>query len=474
MILKFLIKDYENNNNLTDYYQLQPITLDKSLNSVLFSLGMLLSTHIVTNPEMIFNYMIKIGLVRNVAYIVEKANKEEYDFSLNDMVRHCSLVDDIDLRHIMCVMTAYLRSTTERVPGIFEISPKYREELFNAKNGNYIGKYIAQLPYSCSRDSQNSKDYYEYSIYTLLATLFDMIRAMESGEEFENTLKKNAQPREYLMVLGISDSVENEENGAEDYEFNSMENDSVVKFSKVLNQWVELIKSIKKYVQPYVIAKICTRIYYAYSNVKPKAPRALKTVAEIMQECILLMFNSVIIEEFSENNPSKILPNSKTVISRKNEKKVFYENMKVVNAVSVEDIPLCKIFLTCPLFLFFIDFSDKKNDVLADFYKKITSDFDTEFYKKNAYKVLKDSEIKVKDVSSKKKGAIKKDKTANNSDKTGSQKSTENKMLKNTPKEDNADENKPTGANGADGNVDASENATVQTEGTINDSNLVN
>lgn len=409
VILKFLIEGYGTNNNLNDYYQLQPITLDKSLNGVLFSLGILLSILIHINPELIFSYMIKIGLVRNVTQILKKKTEKGYDFSVGDMVRYCALCDDMDLRHSMCVMTAYVRSASAKIPGIFEISKTNKNKLFK-QTGLSIGKYIAQLPYSCSRDAENSKDYYEYSIYTLIASVFDIVRANEAGEDFEDILRKNCQPREFLMVSGNSDDFTDTE--SKEVAEKSEENSDNINFSNVsgfydeLLRWMEFIKRLGKYIQPYVLAKICTRMYYAYSNVELKKSNTNRSVYEIMQEYIFLMFNSVIIEELAEHNPSdRPSGEGKVKINRENTIKSFYENLKAVTGhISVEDIPLCEIFLTCPFFLFFVDFSDEKNNEIVNFCNKVAGQenlsrysagkFDSEFYKNNACVFLKKSAIK--------------------------------------------------------------------------------
>ena len=207
VILKFLTENEKNTNWLNDYYQLQPVTMDKSLNNTLFTLGMVLTTRIYIKPEIIFNFMIKIGLVRNVAQIVYNArrNNDKYNFSLADMLRYSSMTDEIDLRHSMCVMTAYLRSITKKIPGLFEISKRSKNKLFQTQNKFSVGLYLAQLPYSCSRDLGNNKDYHEYSVFTLIATVYDIVLSYNSGEDFENILGKNAQPREYLMVTDFSD-----------------------------------------------------------------------------------------------------------------------------------------------------------------------------------------------------------------------------------------------------------------------------
>lgn len=426
VILKFLT---ENENWLNDYYQLQPITLDKSLNSVLFTLGMVLSTRIYRRPELIFNYMIKIGLVRNVAQIVYNAqrNNNKYNFSLTDMLRYSSMTDDIDLRHSMCVMTAYLRSITEKIPGIFEISKNAKNKLFSTKNKLSTGLYLIQLPYSCSRDSLNNKDYYEYSIFTLIATVYDIVLAYNSGEDFENILRKNAQPREYLMVSCSSENENNQDDNTEEKFLEIQNSVDVEKFRSELRNWLEFSRSLGKYIPPYVLAKVCTRMYYAYSNVKLKYGRSNRDVCELMQEYMLLMFNSVIIEELSEITSEKIMygePSFK--INRENSIEAFNENIKVlIEKVGVKEIPLCEIIITCPFLLFFIDFSSDKDKNIEEFCKKVVNHegvasrfafgkFDTEFYSNNSFKLLKDLKIKVtKGTENKTKSSIEEKQTDN-------------------------------------------------------------
>lgn len=400
VIFDFLSNCKDKKDIFADYYQLQPVALDRSLNSALFVLGMVLSRLMYTNPELIFNYMIRIGFVRNFAQLVKNNKTNNYDFSLSDMANYAALDNDIDLRHTTCVMTAYLRSATKNIPGIFKITKDNKQKLFKQKN---IGGYIAQLPYSCSRNfkTQNgkNKDNLEYSIYNLISSIFDIVRATEAGEAFEEILRKNCQPREYLMVS--DDSSSSETNSRESTEKNNEIIDlanieNISSFEDEISQWMNFIKRLGKYIQPYVLAKITTRMYYAFSN----APDKKNLVHEKMQEYILLMFNSVIIEELAEYNPlNKMFEENKVKINRENSVTVFYENLKAISSISVEDIPLCEIFITCPFFLFFIDFSNPKNSEIKNFCEKVATHtnlsrysigkFNLDFYKDNSYAVLK-------------------------------------------------------------------------------------
>lgn len=429
VILNFLTENEKNTNWLNDYYQLQPVTLDKSLNSALFTLGMVLSTIIYRRPEIIFNYIIKIGLVRNVAQIVYNATREngKYNFSLTDMLRYSSMTDDIDLRHSMCVMTAYLRSITDKIPGIFEISENAKNKLFSAKNALSAGLYIAQLPYSCSRDSVNNKDYYEYSIYTLIATAYDIVLAYASGEDFENILRKNAQPREYLLVSSSSENESNTDDNIEEKFLETRNTLDTEKFRAEFKNWIEFSESLGKFIPPYVLAKVCTRMYYAYSNVKLINGKSSRDVCDLMQEYILRMFNSVIIEELSEISSEKfIYGNPSFTINRENSIDAFNENIKVlIEKVEIKEAPLCEIIITCPFFLFFIDFSSNENKNIEEFFKKVATHegvasrfafrkFDTEFYSNNSFKLLKDLKIKVtKRTGNKTKSSIEEKQTDN-------------------------------------------------------------
>ena len=168
-------------------------------------------------------------------------------------------------------------------------------------------------------------------------------------------------------------------------------------------------------------------MYYAYSNVKLKDGRSNKDVCDLMQEYILLMFNSVIIEELSEISSERIMygkPSFK--INRENSIEAFNENIKVlIEKVEIKDTPLCEIIITCPFFLFFIDFSSDKNKKIEEFCKKVANHngvasrfafgkFDTEFYSNNSFKLLKDLKIKVtKGTGNNTKSSIKEKQTDN-------------------------------------------------------------
>ena len=409
VILKFLTENEKNTNWLNDYYQLQPVTMDKSLNNTLFTLGMVLTTRIYIKPEIIFNFMIKIGLVRNVAQIIYNVqrNNDKYNFSLADMLRYSSMTDEIDLRHSMCVMTAYLRSITKKIPGLFEISKRSKNKLFQTQNKFSVGLYLAQLPYSCSRDLGNNKDYHEYSVFTLIATVYDIVLSYNSGEDFENILRKNAQPREYLMVTDFSDNESSIEDNSKEEFLETQNTSDTERFRAEFQKWIEFSKSLGKFIPPYVLAKICTRMYYAYSNMKLKTGNNTRDVCELMQEYILLMFNSVIIEELSEISSVKIRYGKPLVtINRENSLEAFNENMdEFIKNGEIEDTPLCEIIITCPFFLFFIDFGNNKNENIEKFCKKVANHegvhsrfsdgkLDTEFYKNNSFSFLKELERK--------------------------------------------------------------------------------
>ena len=383
--------------------------MDKSLNNTLFTLGMVLTTRIYIKPEIIFNFMIKIGLVRNVAQIIYNVqrNNDKYNFSLADMLRYSSMTDEIDLRHSICVMIAYLRSITKKIPGLFEISKNSKNKLFQTQNKFSVGLYLAQLPYSCSRDLGNNKDYHEYSVFTLIATVYDIVLSYNSGEDFENILRKNAQSREYLMVTDFSDDESSIEDNSKEEFLETQNTSDTEKFRAEFQKWIEFSKSLGKFIPPYVLAKICTRMYYAYSNVKLKDGKNSRDVCELMQEYILLMFNSVIIEEISEISSTKTRYGKPLVtINRENSLEAFNENMdEFIKNGEIEDTPLCEIIITCPFFLFFIDFENDKSKKIIEFCKKVANHqgvasrfafgkIDTEFYKNNAFSFLKELERK--------------------------------------------------------------------------------
>lgn len=395
VILKFLLE----NNELYDYYQLQPISNDVSKNGAIFSLSILLSLYIQKYPELLFSYMIKIGFLRNISvFFTQKSEKDtvKYYYSFESLISHGALFYDTDLKPSMGNMIAYLRSMAESkyietFPGVIDVSKIKIAELLKDKSS--IKSYIALFPYTCSYYSEKNK-VHEYSIYTLIATVFDILREFSTGVQVPIFIKKKAQPRDYMMTFEKKpEAVKVEKDDKLDEDLDSDSNSSFYfnDFYNELSNWTEYIKRIRAFIPIHVLAKACTRMFYSLSHTKI---RSNSSPEDIMQNWIIMFFNSVLIEELLENNSW----NQKDEVSviTENSKNALKQNIKTsIREQVCENLTLTKVIISCPIFLEFIDL--KKYEIITKFldelatkdHRYLTGKFQIEKYKDNTYFYMK-------------------------------------------------------------------------------------
>lgn len=96
-ILKYLLAS----KNFRDYYQLIPTSDNESINACSTGLTFLFAWYVKKNHFLIFDYLLRIGYVRNL--IQAEADKEE----INRFIDYASLKEDISLKNIMGLSMAY-------------------------------------------------------------------------------------------------------------------------------------------------------------------------------------------------------------------------------------------------------------------------------------------------------------------------------------------------------------------------------
>lgn len=395
VILKFLLE----NNELYDYYQLQPISNDVSKNGAIFSLSILLSLYIQKYPELLFSYMIKIGFLRNISVLFTQKSKKDtvkYYYSFESLISHGALFYDTDLKPSMGNMIAYLRSMAkskyiETFPGVIDVSKIKIAKLLKDKSS--IKSYIALFPYTCSYYSEKNK-VHEYSIYTLIATVFDILREFSTGVQVPIFIKKKAQPRDYMMTFEkMPEAVKVEKDDKLDEDLDSDLNSSFYSndFYNELSNWTEYIKRIRAFISIHVLAKACTRMFYSLSHTKI---RSNSSPEDIMQNWIIMFFNSVLIEELLENNSWN--QGREVTVLTDNSVNAFKQNIETcIKEQICENLTLTKVIISCPLFLEFIDWKNYGiivkflEELAAKDHRYLTGKFQTEKYKDNTYCYMK-------------------------------------------------------------------------------------
>lgn len=388
LILRLLI----NEKVLEETYQLQPITTDQNLNITLMVLSFIFSLKVQNNPYLIFDYFLRIGYIRNILSVLgyQTNDKNTLSPSIEHMCQFVNVYNDTGLRDIACSMSAYMQASIKNnkdgedffgiinLPGL-ELNQKQRkqeiawriDDVF--KDAPKLLKDIAFLPLSISQDNKSNQGHLSYSIYTLLATIGEIIRKFKTNDKEWATLTQlRAYPMPAFDRGNASEKLDiktyEQENGKDDYRI------SLIFRLGLIRKWIDSFP--KDYsISPHLLGKISTRFFYAIRTIEGKSEQ--ENLAESMQTRVLLFMNSVLIEEAKENAPNMI--HNLNINNPNLSDFIFRTNLQTINKDLNRDsenlkntLKLSKWICSCPLLLTFLNLNNKDN-LLLESLKKFTN-----------------------------------------------------------------------------------------------------
>lgn len=395
-ILKLLIKE----KVLNEGYQLQPTTLDTSLNSSLMTLSFLFSANTINNPYLIFDYMVRIGYVRNLlsnlGYRDDNNNKEGNQPSIEGLCNHASIYDDKVLKDVASYMTAYIQAAknqvktkSKRYNGIIELSGlkivRGNKQIdssmaFNSLflEENIVVQTLAYLPFMKS-ENRGGYNTPSYSVYVLLGAIGELIRKANQNDLLKGLLELS-QLRAYPMPSFEGMTI------GESYDISLFDEDSInenenslIDLKKSIENWIDKFKKENIFVSPHLLGKISTRFYYSLGNIERDNMKSTNLGKEMSRRIVSLL-NAVLIEDIKENienvenlniglnNPNKssnVLIRNLSSVANKNNQKSYRDNIK-----------FSRWMLSCPILLVFLDRNEPKLiKALSDFVgeKQITT-----------------------------------------------------------------------------------------------------
>jgi hypothetical protein len=301
-ILNLLLKD----QLLKDNYQLQPVTTDNSLNASLFSLSILESQFIQhDNLYLIFDYMMRVGYVRNLLSIIQPDLKENrsskhilsYTPSIEDMYKKTGLLQEGVLRDIMGHVQSYLYGYYELLGNKSNHTTSYiqllglQEKAKRSKPGSLDGafshekasnsqKILGHIPGFSASFNHKNESRVAYSIYLLISAIGELLKVYETSLKYEpesekdgvkTILKELSQLRSYpVFEFSISSTPESEDGVEEENDddkngTNNESNTDTDEFYERVIKWMKDGKSKIK-VSPHVLGKISTRFFYTMIN----------------------------------------------------------------------------------------------------------------------------------------------------------------------------------------------------------------
>lgn len=384
---------------LDEAYQIQPTTTDNSLNACMMSLSSLFSLHVKNNPYLIFDYLIRIGYIRNLLSILPYQDNNQNSSltpTIEGLCKHSALYQDRVFRDICCYMTAYIRAFLDTIeeekdtklktniknwggtitlPGFAFIAKKgedaSKERIDKVfEDSTLFDQHIAYIPLSVSQPNSKQQTLPTYSIYVLLATIGEMIKQnKEMTGDWEKGIAQLSQVRSYPMPNFANFST-NSDGFEEVFEPNE-ENPDGESLSTLINKWILLYP--KNPIAPYLLGKISTRFFYALRVLEQK--ENFSNLGDAMHSRIIILLNSILLEDVRENIIGAKLNNNNPI----DKNKIFNENLKKANDLTGENkakLTFSRWMLSCPLFLLYLDKKDM--EPLIEYTTNVEEEYSTQ------------------------------------------------------------------------------------------------
>ena len=346
-MINIALLDYLNAKaNLPDCYLLMPTLQDKDVNSNFTALTFMECWHLKYNPYLVFDYLLRIGYVRNLALPLEKK-----DMVLN-LCKYSGWNQMMSLKNNIGLSMAYvagkeLGSMKEHI-SLYAMEEKAKKEKLNAldnvlkEEDNYFVRLMAMFPFvRLSHNKDNESSSY-YSVIALLAVVGDLLKCTDREEMIGriNDLKlfRNYQMPQEEDYYGEDDSI-----GGDDYGVETKQ-EKIVALADMMFAWKSAYKDCL--LPPYALGRMMTRLYTSLSKV------IVNNVGHMMNVMIANFFNSCLIEETRIRIPAAEqgkINNS----NLRSDTRYFKDNLGKADIVN--KLTFTKWMMACPMLNCFLD-----------------------------------------------------------------------------------------------------------------------
>lgn len=375
--------------NLEDLYQLQPTTTNESLNASLYTLSLLLANTIQNNRFVIFDFIIKIGYLRNLMTLLPYRNDNSLDDkqrpSIEDLCARTGVLHDGILRDITGKILTYLYGALELENAVSDITPffiqlkalkslsrqSYTDRIdavFTQRGVNKAQKILGYIPCFLGTFNYKNESRVGYSFYLLLAAIGEIVKEYETilkeGSESEQVtmllkqlLKELSQLRSYPIIGFVKKQIDtttrltiDEEDDSEDLDNSDDRSDDDLAYS--ILRWLRLNGSITP--ASHLLGKITTRFFYAMNNIAEAANRDIP-LDELFHRQVIAFMNAVLVEDIRENIEGR---SSRLNINNTNtDDGVFINNLRVIERrhhYRSDILDFSRWMLSCPLLLAYL------------------------------------------------------------------------------------------------------------------------
>lgn len=383
----FLIKE----KLLNETYQLLPTSGSAKCNATLFSLNTMFVEHSKDNSYMFFEYWITIATMKNLLTIMPYRSELKKDASLLPTIEGLSEYSFIGqnkvFRDICSYLSTYIRATLNNkgndtkspwggtliLKGLAQKARnnyKDRIDLILKEEKSLMKRQLAFFPMSIASFPNKQQSLVVYSFYTLLGTIIELLKRINLNNvsddanvvsEISVLLSELAQVKDDVMPVfdkttGIID---------DDILYNNIEenvDEQKNELADIIHMWM---KHRPKCVPPHLIGKAATRSFYAMRDLDDKRLNDdSHNLGEAMHRRIIIVLNSILVEEAKENLEVFKLSNNNPAEADD----IFIDNLNKISKLCDNDkkkLSFSNWVLSCPLFLLYI------NPIIEDKEKKI-------------------------------------------------------------------------------------------------------
>lgn len=349
-LLNIVLLGYLNaKKNLPDCYLLMPTLQDKDVNSNFTALTLVECWHLKSNPFLVFDYMLRIGYVRNVVLPLGHADR------ITALCKYAGWYQFMSLKNNVGLTMAYMAGKENsdmneniRLFAMEEKAKKGKGIQINALDKilkdepNYLSRLMAMFPFIRINSNKNNESRSYYSFIALLAVVGDILKCADE-EEITGKINDLKLFRSYQMPQDGDFKGEEVNIDGDDYGVETKSED-IENLANKMWHWKEAYKEC--FLPPYALGRMMTRLYSSLSNV------AVKSVGDMMNIMVANFFNACLIEETRIRIPAT----EQSGINNSNlrsDTRYFKDNLGKVDIVN--RLPFTKWMMACPMLYCFLD-----------------------------------------------------------------------------------------------------------------------
>ena len=310
IILTYLVRGKE--NTLRDAYLLMPSTDEPEVNACLTGLSTIFASHTKTFPDLLFDYMIRIGYLRNL--ILSSQNRGSYE----GLIDFGSFKHDVSLKNIVGTSMAYKLQDDANGDGmkahkaIYGLNGRAKKKGMDKiddvlKEQKATQKVLGYIPLCALQYEHKNESQLYYSFYLLIGAIGVLLRNItntsnvteervgnNTQEAIKGVLKDMAQLRSYAIPSKDSGSNKPQDETEGSNDVTITDDEEFTEFAEKIRAWINAYYTLNKSTPAYVIGRIITRFHKTAEKIEAD------NLGEYMHRVVVAFINACLIEECKE------------------------------------------------------------------------------------------------------------------------------------------------------------------------------